>query len=67
MPAKWTGELVGRMHMARVSKRDLANELGITPEYVGRVLNGKDAPKDAETKFNEAFRKIVERSGLCSE
>lgn len=61
MPAQWTGELIGQMHIERVSKKALANELGVTPEYVSMVLNGHKSPEGAEERFFEAFKQIVKR------
>ena len=59
MPAQWTGELVGRMHNAGISKKRLAAFMGKNPKYVSQVLNGHYSPKKAETEFNEAFKRLV--------
>ena len=64
MPEKWTGELVGRMHINRVTMAELGNELGITKSYVGMILNGvrgKSGSVDNEKRFNEALDRIIER------
>ena len=58
---KWTGDLVGKMHNAGITNKDLAGRLGVSPEWVSKVLNGKQAPQGAEQRFNEAFRIIAER------
>ena len=39
MPAQWTGELVGKMHNAGVTAKQLAAEMGKNPKYVSQVLN----------------------------
>lgn len=59
MPEKWTGEVVGLMHNARITYTELAKELGVTKSYVGMVLNGHRAPEGAEEKFRSAFDRIV--------
>lgn len=59
MPAQWTGNLVGRMHNAGVTAKQLAAELGKNPKYVSGVLNGHYSPKKAEQEFNEAFERIT--------
>ena len=59
MPAQWTGELVGKMHNAGVTAKQLAAEMGKNPKYVSQVLNGHYSPKKAETDFNEAFKLLV--------
>lgn len=61
MPAQWTGILVGRMHNAGITAKQLAEELGKNPKYISGVLNGHYSPKKAEQEFNEAFQKIVNR------
>ena len=53
--------MIGQMHIERVSKKALANELGVTPEYVSMVLNGHKSPEGAEERFFEAFKQIVKR------
>ena len=64
MPAQWTGDVVGKMHIYGVSMRDMASCLGITPEYTGRVLNGKDEPKGAEEKFRLALDELIRQKGI---
>lgn len=63
MPEKWTGDLIGRMHNARVTYDELAAELGIRKAYVSQILNSKRKPKNAEERFNSAFAAIIERRG----
>ena len=36
MPAQWTGELVGKMHNAGVTAKQLAAEMGKNPKYVSQ-------------------------------
>ena len=45
MPAQWTGELVGKMHNAGVTGKELAAQLGKNPKYISQVLNGHYEPK----------------------
>ena len=58
MIASWTGQLVGAMHNAKVSARQLAAYMGLTPEYVSMVLNGKRTPKGAEQRFRAALQEM---------
>lgn len=58
MLEKWTGNLVGRMHNAGVSSKDLAIELGVTEAYVSMILNGKRTPPDAKERLERAFRAV---------
>ena len=61
MPEKWTGDLVGRMHNARVTMTELGNELGINKSYVGMILNGVRNPPGAQQRFEAAFESILQR------
>ena len=61
MPEAWTGELVGKMHMHRVSNQDLANEMFCCKSYVGRILNGQRNPKGARERLEAAFERVLEK------
>ena len=61
MPAQWTADVVGEMHLLHISKRQIAEQLGVTPEYVSMVLNGHREPEGAEVRFREALTKIIEK------
>lgn len=61
MPEKWTGKLIGDMHNERVTRTDLAKELGCTKAYVCMVLNGQKTAKGGKERFEAAFRTIIER------
>lgn len=54
MPAQWTAEVIGEMHLKKITKKELARELGVTPEYVSMVLNGHREPEGAENRFRAA-------------
>lgn len=58
MPAQWTAEVIGEMHLNGISAKQLAAHLGMTPEYVSMVLNGHREPKQAERLFKEALREL---------
>lgn len=51
MPAKWTADLLGKMHLAGVTAKQLAAEVGWNPKYLSVVLNGHKEPKGAEEKL----------------
>lgn len=59
MPKKWTGELVGLMHVHRITHAQLAEELGLTDRYVSMVLNGHRQPIGAEERFRTALGKLI--------
>lgn len=59
MPAQWTGDIVSRMHIARIPNSALAKQMGVTKSWVSMVLNGKREPKDAEARFNAALDELI--------
>jgi lambda repressor-like predicted transcriptional regulator len=61
MPAKWTGQLVGEIHNAGVTIKEVAIEAGMNPKYISTVLNSDaDAPK-AEARLRAALSRLIER------
>lgn len=59
MPEKWCADLVADMHMHKVAKKELAKELGCTPEYVSMVINGHRNPPGACDRFKAALSRII--------
>lgn len=58
MADRWTADVIGELHIARISKKRLAEEIGITPEYLSMILNGHRAPDGAEQKIRDAISRI---------
>lgn len=61
MKEKWTGDLIGKMHVYDVTYDDLASELGWVKGYIGMILNGQRNPMGAKEKLFAAFDAIVAR------
>jgi len=61
MPAQWTADIIGEMHLNGVRKQELAKELGVTAEYVSMLLNGHRSPPNAETRCREALARLIAR------
>lgn len=61
MTKKWTGNLVGLMHDHKISKTELAAELGVSREYVSMVLNEHRKPAGAQEQFKSAVSRLIER------
>ncbi|WOC33023.1 MULTISPECIES: helix-turn-helix domain-containing protein [Caproicibacterium] len=59
MPAQWTAELLGKMHMHGITAKLLAEQLGYHPKYVSAVMNGHKEPKKAEQRFNAALDELI--------
>ena len=62
MPKKWTGDLVGLMHIHRISLQMLAAELGVTDRYASMVLNGHREPSGAKERFEAAVNRLIEKN-----
>ena len=60
MIPKWTGNLVGKMHVEGVSVGELSDYMGLHPKYVSAILNGKRTPRHARDNFNDALDKLLE-------
>jgi hypothetical protein len=62
MPDSWTGAIIGKMHVKRIPKKRLAEQLGYTPEYVSMILNGHRNPAGAEATFTTALNELIKQS-----
>lgn len=58
MPAQWTADLIGEMHLAGITAKELAAEAGLNPKYLSTVLNGHCTPRNAEKDLREAFERL---------
>ena len=58
---EWTGRIVGLLHTHRITQAELAAELGLTPQYVSMVLNGKKSSKGIDERMEAAIQAINER------
>lgn len=63
MPAQWTGELVGKMHNAGVTAKQLAAEMGKNPKYVSQVLNAHTQHQPEPTPPADA--RLPAAAGYC--
>ncbi len=62
MPAQWTAEIVGEMHLNGIRKQQLAQELGVTTGYVSMLLNGHRSPKNAEAQCRAALARLIAKN-----
>lgn len=61
MPEAWTGELIGKMHNAKVTRQMLAEEMQCTKAYVTMILNGEKRPANGRERCETAFHNIIRR------
>ena len=61
MLAQWRGDLVGRMHLHRITITQLGQEMGVTREYLSMILNGHRDPDGIEQRMNDALGRLIEK------
>lgn len=61
MKEKWTGEIVGRMHIHDITFEELGKEVGWAKGYVSMILNGHRKPAGAREKLEAAVIEIIKR------
>ena len=59
MPAQWTGDVLAKTHIEKITSKRLAEHLGYSKEYVSMVLNGKREPKNAEQIFRKGLDELM--------
>ena len=62
MPAQWTAKLIGEMHLAGVTAKQLAAAVGWHEKYLSAVLNGHRNPQGAEEKLWTALNGLIGKS-----
>ena len=55
----WIAGIVGKMHVHNISQNELAEHLGVRRDYINKILNGRRAPKDAESKISAAVDELI--------
>lgn len=59
MPAQWTADIIGKMHISGITAKQLAEHLRYNPKYVSAVLNGKREPRNAEQVFRKGLEELI--------
>lgn len=62
MPAQWTAEIIGKMHLNGVTAKQLAAKVGWHPKYLSRVINGHSMPAGAENKVRSALDELISQN-----
>ena len=62
MLAQWIGDFVGRMHLHRVTITQIAQEMGVTREYLSMILNGHREPQGIDKRMNDALDRVIANS-----
>lgn len=59
MNLSWQAEVFAMMKDNNISRSDLAEAAGVTPEYVSMVLNKRRNPAGAENTFRATIQKLL--------
>jgi hypothetical protein len=59
---KWTGEVVGTMHIYGINQKELAMHMGIAEKYLCAVLNCRRKPKGIEFKVRKALAEMMDEA-----
>ena len=58
---QWIGDVVGKMHIHKISQTTVAEKVGIRRDYLNKILNGKEQPKGIKERIEEAVNNIIAR------
>ena len=61
MPDKWTGDIIGIMHCNKITRKDVADEIGVTKAYITMILNGKRYVPAMQNKIVNAVNTLIAR------
>jgi len=61
MPAQWTAEILGEMHLAGITAKQLAAEVGWHEKYLSAIMNGHREPKGAEETIRAGLERVKAR------
>lgn len=67
MPAQWTADLIGKMHLNGITAKQLAAQIGWNEKYLSMVLNGHREPKKAEAKLTAALDALLADKPMVSQ
>jgi DNA-binding Xre family transcriptional regulator len=57
--ANWIADVVGKMHVHKITQTELANKLGIRREQINRILNSSETPANAEERICKALDELI--------
>lgn len=59
MPAQWTAEIIGEMHLHSITALQLAAKIGWHPKYLSAIMNGRRQPERAEETCRAALAELI--------
>lgn len=61
---EWAADLIGDMFRAGVTQTELSQRLGVSREFLNRVLLGKKkAPRGAPERYRRVFEELAAEKG----
>ena len=60
----WIAEVVGKMHIHKITQVELAEKIGIRRDYLNKILNGFDKPANAEERVKMALNELISERGV---
>ena len=60
---KWLNSVWGKIKTNKIKCKDIAHNVGITPEYLSEILNGRDVPESTKEKIETAIDEIIASKG----
>jgi plasmid maintenance system antidote protein VapI len=61
MPDKWTGQVLGKMHINGIRAGDVAQEMGVSRPRVSQILNGENVQVETRQRLESAVDAIIEK------
>lgn len=61
MPAEWTGDFVGKVHLAGVTLKAVAAEAHLHEKYVIHVLHDDKPSEKAKQKLYDALERLKQQ------
>lgn len=61
MLEKWTGEVVGTLHIHQIPVRALAAESGMSRQALSAYLHGRKSSPSAEYRIRGALLRLIEK------
>ena len=55
----WIGEAVAKMHVNRITQKEVAAKMNVTREYISNILNNTKLPAKAEERVMTAIDEII--------
>lgn len=55
----WIADAVGKMHINKITQKEVASKMGVTEDYVSMILRGVRTPKGARERIEKAIDEII--------